>query len=123
MRRDFDDLHAVRPEHLDIHERCLNWARYVSSHGSRAAVHPMFQHYRSSEVWAAAEGIPTDPLDGHQIEKAVGALPEKNRDAVRWAYVYTWIHPGKVCRHLAVNRPALADLVHDARAMLKNRRL
>jgi DNA-directed RNA polymerase specialized sigma24 family protein len=123
VKRDDIDLHAVRHEHLAIHERAMNWARYVrdgnrSGHGTA----PMFRHYRSSEVWGTDTlRTPIDTLDGHRMEKAVAQLPEKHRDAIRWSYVYVWIQPAKACRGLGVTRSGLADLVHDARSMLKNR--
>ena len=81
----------------------------------------MFRQYRSTEIWAARDSLVTDSLDGHQMEKAVCALPEKHRDAIRWSYVFWRIPPGKMCKHLAVSRQGLALLIHDGRSMLKNR--
>jgi DNA-directed RNA polymerase specialized sigma24 family protein len=123
VKRDDIDLHAVRHEHLAIHERALNWARYVrdgnrSGHGTA----PMFRHYRSSEVWGTDTlRTPIDTLDGHRMEKAVAQLPERHRYAIRWHYVFQFVPPQKVCRALAVTRLGLADLVHDGRSILKNR--
>ena len=123
MKRDDCDLHEVRHEHIDIHNRCLNWARYVGPGRFRAwGIQPMFQGYRSSEVWAAdGPRNPVDQLDGHAVEIAVSKLPKKHRDAIRWTYVFVWIQPGKVQRHLAVTRAGLADLIHDGRSILRNR--
>lgn len=124
MKREDCDLYAVHRHHQEIHDRCLNWARYVHVNGKFRVwgTQPMFHGYRSSEVWAE-EGprTPVDQLDGHAVEKAVSQLPEKNRDAIRWNYVYVWIQPGKVQRYLAVTRSGLADLIHDGRSMLNNR--
>jgi hypothetical protein len=125
MNRDLEtDLHCVRHEHLAIHERLANWARYVRDSRPGQAVAPMFRGYRSSEVWISdAPRVPIDTLDGHQMEKAVSKLPEKHRDAIRWSYVYVWIHPGKIQRGLGVTRLGLVGLIHDGRSMLKNRQL
>ena len=120
MKREDIDLHAVLPQHYAIHERLCNWARYVRDHRINPPS-PMFRQYRSSEIWAPAEPTMTDPMDGHKLEKAVSALPEKHRDAIRWHYVYTQIPPHKMCRHLAVQRAGLMLLVKDGRSMLGNR--
>lgn len=115
------DFFAVAPQHFALHERLLNWARYVSSNG-RQTVQPMFRSYRSTEIWAQSrDRLVTDPLDGHKIEKAVSALPDKHRDAIRWSYVWFRIPPQKMCRYLAVTRAGLALLVRDGRVMLLNR--
>ncbi len=126
MKRDAIDFHEIRPQHLAVHERLCNWARYVSV-GRRGGggIHPMFRSFRSSEVWAAPDsmGIPVDNIDGSAMEKAVAALPEKHRGAVQWHYVYSgWgVSIFKACRLLAVRQDTLNELVHDGRAMLKNR--
>jgi hypothetical protein len=98
----------------------MNWSRYVTVRPGSACA-PMFRHYRSSEVWVSTAKTPVDTLDGHQIEKQVAQLPAKNRDAIRWHYVFWRVHPGKVQRSLAVTRLGLALLIHDGRSMLKNR--
>ena len=124
MKRDAIDFHEIRPQHLAVHERLLNWSRYVGSHrGSQPS--PMFRNYRSSEVWqSTASAIPIDTLDGSAMEKAVFHLPEKHCAAVRWYYVYSArgcnIH--RMCRLLAVRQDTLNELVHDGRSMLVNRR-
>ena len=125
MKRENCDLFVVLPHHLSIHDRLGNWSRYVRVNGRHARLfgrQPMFEAYRSSEVWGnEGSGVPVDQIDGHKIEKAVGQLPEKHRDAIRWHYVYVWIQPGRMQRHLGVTRPGLMDLIHDGRSMLKNR--
>jgi DNA-directed RNA polymerase specialized sigma24 family protein len=119
--RDWPDFHTVRPEHLAIHDLLLNWTRVVRVNTAYAKPTPMFAHYRSSEVWACDTQIPADLLAGWKMEKAVGQLPPKHRDAVRWAYVHRRVPPQKQARMLAVPLLTLGDLVHDARSMLKNR--
>lgn len=122
MNRELTDLHAVRYEHIAIHERCLNWARYVRDGRHRSSTLPMFKFYRQVRHREFTCPIPIDSLDGHAVEKAVGQLPEKHRDAIRWHYVHhAWIPPNKACRHLGVTRAGLSQLVHDARSMLRNR--
>lgn len=124
MKRDDTDFHRIDPRHYVIHDRLLNWARYVSSGGGRLSVMPMFRLYVSTEQYAQHEPtIPVDTLDGSAMEKAVAKLPEKHASAIRWHYVYATrgMQPGKVCRLLGVSAAGLAELVTDGRTMLKNR--
>jgi hypothetical protein len=125
MKRDAIDFHEVRPAHLAIHERLLNWSRYVSGGGGGgSSAIPMFRLYRCPDTWHnPMPSIPVDTLDGARMEKAVGFLPEKHMAAVRWSYVYSgWgVSVHKVCRLLAVRQDTLNELVHDGRSMLKNR--
>lgn len=113
------DFHYVPPKQARMDDRLINWARYVRD---RPVIwtQPMFRGYKSSEVWVHEVTVPIDPLDGHRIEKAVQALPEKHRAAVRWAYIYR-AHPRRMCRLLAVSEQGLADLIVDGRQMLVNR--
>jgi DNA-directed RNA polymerase specialized sigma24 family protein len=61
-----------------------------------------------------------DTLDAVLLEKAVSALPEKHRAAVRWSYVHAG-NPVAMARALAVSKQGLSDLVGDGRTMLQNR--
>lgn len=64
--------------------------------------------------------IPLKPLEAMEVEKAVAALPEKHRAAVRWSYVHCG-NPLAMARTLAVSKQGLADLVDAGRTMLGNR--
>lgn len=124
MKRDAIDFHAVRFAHEPIHERLLNWARYVRGGGGGSSCMPMFRLYRAPDTWhEATPHIPIDSLDGSRIEKAVRALPEKHMAAIRWSYVYSarGMSIWRVCRAIGVRPGTLSELVHDARSMLKNR--
>lgn len=122
MKREDTDFFVVYPHHLAIHDLLMNWSRYVGTgKGGLTGASPMFRGYRSSEVWSQECSLPIDELAGHAMEKEVGKLPEKNRDAIRWHYVFWRIPPGRMCRYLGVGRADLAGLIHDGRSMLKNR--
>ena len=122
MNRDLvPDFHAVAAEHIAIHERLINWQRYVSSGGRTGPIAPMFRGYRPYLWPRESSGVVVDTLDGHEMEKAVGRLPPKHRDAIRWCYVFSYIRAPKVCRLLGVSSEGLAGLIHDGRVMLKNR--
>ena len=116
------DYNHIKPEHESIHARLENWARWVRvrPHGWRT--HPMFRHFRASKQWEASPyiGTPVGTLDAALMEKAVYALPEKHREAVRWWYVYRR-DPVAMGRNLGVSKQGLADLVEAGRTMLKNR--
>jgi DNA-directed RNA polymerase specialized sigma24 family protein len=104
-----------------MHERLLNWARYVAVRYSPNQ-HPMWKQGKSgSRQWHAPEiRDAIDQLDGLKIERAVGLLPIPHREAIRWHYVHK-TGPTKIRRTLAVTNEGLMKLVNDARAMLRNR--
>ena len=83
----------------------------------------MFRQYRSHAwQWHRPEiVIKVNPLAAHEIERAVSMLPENHRTAIRWAYVFSRVHPGAVQRALGVTKDALMQLIDDSRDMLKNR--
>ncbi len=120
--REIVDFNHVATEHEAIHARLVNWRRWVivRPHGWQAA--PMFRMYQSkARQWhAPVIQTPVDTLDAVLVEKAVAALPEKHREAVRWWYVY-WRNPAAMARSLGVSKQGLADLVDAGRTMLQNR--
>ena len=122
MKRDFIDFFAVPDQQLDIHERLCNWAYYVSTRRLGWPVHPMWRKGRSNgRQWhAPAPQVVVDELDGHELEKAVRALPEPHKIAIRWSYVWK-TPPAHARRVLKVPNDALAKLVSDGRLMLRNR--
>ena len=114
------DFHFVRPEHASLHLELLNWARWCFSRGTVTS-HPMFRWCKPAQHWHAVE-IPetTDPLAAMRVEKAVHKLPEKHQAAVRWSYVFQG-PPRRAASDLGLSLEGLADHVHVARTMLKNR--
>jgi hypothetical protein len=121
LKRDPVDLTAVKPIHLVIHDRLLNWARWCKGGSGGTAMQPMFRHYRAGYEEPTAIPEPIDSLDGHRVEKLVVGLPEKHRTVLQWAYVKPYIPVRKVCQVLAVPYRELPDMLHDARAMVRNR--
>lgn len=116
------DYCHVKPEHEAIHERLVNWERWVRVRPQGWFTHPMFRMYQSKARQWEAPVIqnPVNTIDAALIEKAVYALPDKHREAVRWWYVYRR-DPAAMARNLGVTKQGLADLVGDGRAMLQNR--
>ena len=117
------DYNRVQDRHQAIHARLENWRRWVivRPHGWQVA--PMFRMYQSkSRQWEASPhiGTPVDAIDAALMEKAVYALPEKHREAVRWWYVYRR-DPVAMARALGVSKQGLADLVEAGRTMLQNK--
>ena len=116
------DYNHVPERHAAIHARLENWRRWVivRPHGWQTA--PMFRMYQSkARQWhAPVIQTPVDTLDALRVEKAVAALPEKHREAVRWWYVYRR-NPAAMARSLGVSKQGLADLVEAGRTMLQNR--
>ena len=116
------DYSHVKPEHEAVHERLSNWARWVRVRPQGWQTAPMFRLYQSKARQWEAPVIqnPVDTLDAVVVEKAVSALPEKHRAAVRWSYVHSG-NPVAMARALAVSKQGLADLVDAGRSMLQNR--
>ena len=116
------DYNHVPERHAAIHARLENWRRWVIVRPNGWQVAPMFRLYQSkSRQWEAPViQNPVDTLDAVLVEKAVAALPEKHRAAVRWSYVHCG-NPLAMARTLAVSKQGLADLVDSGRTMLQNR--
>ena len=116
------DYNHVPERHTAIHARLENWRRWVIVRPNGWQVAPMFRLYQSkSRQWEAPViQNPVDTLDAVLVEKAVAALPEKHRAAVRWSYVHCG-NPLAMARTLAVSKQGLADLVDSGRTMLQNR--
>lgn len=116
------DYNHVAAHHEAIHARLVNWERWVRVRPHGWCAHPMFKNSRTSKQWEASPhiGTPVDTLDAALMEKAVYALPEKHREAVRWWYVYRR-DPVAMARNLGVSKRGLADLVEAGRTLLNNR--
>ena len=116
------DYNYIKPEHEAIHARLVNWERWVRVRPHGWFTHPMWRNSRTSRQWEVSPyiGVPVNTIDAALMEKAVYALPEKHREAVRWWYVYRR-DPVAVARNLGVSKQGLADLVEAGRTMLKNR--
>ena len=116
------DYSHVPERHAAIHARLENWRRWVMVRPNGWQVAPMFRLYQSkSRQWEAPViQNPVDTLDAVLMEKAVSALPDKHRAAVRWSYVFAG-NPVAMARNLGVSKQGLADLVDAGRTMLQNR--
>ena len=116
------DYSHVPERHTAIHERLMNWERWVRVRPHGWQVAPMFRMYQSkARQWhAPVIQTPVDMLDAVLVEKAVATLPEKRRAAVRWWYVHAG-NPVAMARTLGVSKQGLADLVDSGRTMLNNR--
>lgn len=116
------DFFYVEPGHQAIHEDLENWALYVEVK-RRAGQAPIWRLGKShGRQWYAPEvKAAVDTLAGHAMEKAVSALPEKQRDAIRWCYVGKW-SPAIQIRAQGVTYEGLGNLVRSGRIMLINRK-
>ena len=116
------DYSHVPERHAAIHARLVNWRRWVTVRPHGWATAPMFRMYQSKARQWEAPVIqnPVNTLDAVLVEKAVAALPEKQREAIRWCYVHAG-NPVAMAKQLAVSKQGLADLVDAGRTMLRNR--
>ena len=115
------DFHHVDPHQKEMDAKLMNWASWVRPRAP-SWVSPMFRQAQSnSRQWHTPEIRQTcDVIGAQAMEKAVFHLPENQRTAIRWHYVYP-VSPTKVCRALGVSMDGLADLVRQGRTMLMNR--
>jgi hypothetical protein len=122
MKRDFIDFFLVEPHQLPMHERLMNWSRWVKP-GIATYPQPIWALGKSNgrqwHVPVLRETV--DTLDAMKIEKAVGALPSAHRDAIRWAYVFPYVSVTKMRRVLGLTNEGLAKHINDSRIMLVNR--
>lgn len=116
------DYCYVHDRHAAIHARLENWRRWVTVRPRGWFVHPMWRKTLTSKQWEVSPHVstPVDTLDAALMEKAVYALPEKHREALRWWYVYRR-DPVAMARNLGVSKQGLSDLVEAGRTMLQNR--
>ena len=117
------DWHRVPEYQWPMHERLQNWARYVRVHRVQGRA-PMWRFTLSSQrMWHMPAAIPeVDERDGLDIEHHVAGLPEKQREALRWHYVYQG-PPARIVRGLGISYETLAFLVIEARRNLMNREI
>ena len=121
MKREDLDFFTVAEHHDAINKRLENWAAWVKPHLS-SPQSPIWRLGRSnSRQWHAPQlsGL-TDAIDAQRMEKAVYHLPEQERFAIRWSYVWKFT-PGRACRMVGCNHEALLTLVRNGRQMLVNR--
>lgn len=116
------DYFYVEPKHLAIDKRLENWAQWVAVRRP-SWVAPMFKMARSnSRQWHAPEiRAECNTLDAAQIEKAVYALPEPHRAAIRWCYVYKYGAERFRKLHGGIGGDTLLLLIRDGRQMLANK--
>ena len=113
------DFNRIEPHQAAIHERLVNWANWVAVR-PHSRVQPMFRYYRPAQHWEAKEfRAPCDLTDAQAIEKVVGTLPPKHREAVRWAYVWRR-SPAVMVRELGLTYDGLYKHVRDGRQMVLN---
>lgn len=116
------NFNEVSRSHEPIHERLVNWARWVRPRPS-SWVHPMWRGFKSNEIWTGSTAsVPLDPLDAQAVEKGVSALPEAHRFSIRWCYVYGG-QPRKAAQHVGETLEGLQALVVNGRQMLITRRV
>lgn len=116
------DYHRIDPEHVAIHYRLENWARWVRvSPPMWTATSPMFRQYQSpATVKRERETVvPVDAKQAWMTEKAVSLLPGPQRTAIRWAYV-SRKGPHTATKPLRCTKEQLAVYLRQGRAILLN---
>jgi hypothetical protein len=122
MKDDTRYVDFSRIEDESTHLRLVNWARYVRDHPNMWPVQPMFRSVKTPRQWDINPHIRVeiDQLDGLLVEKAIRTLPDKQRDALRWYYVYSSITVLKMRKYLGLTNEGLNKAICDGRTMIKN---
>lgn len=122
MKRDCD-FSRIDAKHDAINLRLEEWARWVRYHPQAWKTPAIWNNYRSHAwQWERPEiRIPASSLQAMEVERAVSIIPEKNRTALRWAYVWPFVPVNAVRRELAVTRDGLYELIDHGRSMVSNR--
>lgn len=82
----------------------------------------MFRLYKAPPQWEPRElKVESNPIECMEIERIVAQLPDRNRHALRWFYVYPYISDSRIRREVAETRQGLYQLLADSRDMVKNR--
>lgn len=118
--RTYVDFHAVRPEHLDVHDRLENWARWQRGRGSSGGdASPMFRLYRAPQHWRGlvVRGDTVDTDDAVRMQGAVSELPGPERMALQWCYVIRK-NPVRSAQLLGTDLEGLAQLIDAGRQLL-----
>lgn len=115
----FVDFETVKPEHKLIHKLLENWALWVKP-TAHSALCPMFRMCKSNvRQWHLPAYRPScDILAAQETEKKMRHLSAKQRDAIKWFYLYPTISQAKVCKHLGLSRIELQGVLNDARSLL-----
>jgi hypothetical protein len=115
------DFHVVHEQHVRIHTRLLNWARWCNGRPATQTA-PMFRMYQSSARVRAERDSPlqVNRLDAAAVQKAVVELPHAHLAALNWCYLRP-VNPSKACREIGTTMNGLSQLLHDARQILVNR--
>lgn len=117
------DFAHVPTNQAEIHERLENWRRWSRSTGrGGSGMLPMFEGYRNS-YWEPARpaSAPVDVLDAVEIQKVMPHIPERQRWALVWCYIWPSVPVPRVCLHLGVSKAGLQDLITTGRTMVNNR--
>jgi hypothetical protein len=119
--REYVDYNHVPEHHAEIHQRLEQWARWVKPGQQAWKMQPMWRFFQSGwRQWHRPEvRPPVNTLEAGETERAICQLPEKERAAVRWCYVFGG-DPIKMARNLGVTPKGLADAVQRGRVMLLN---
>ena len=118
MQKQKPDWAKVYDHHKWVHERLINWARWVTP-GSSAEVSPMFRDYRSHAwQWHPREHRPEcNVIEAQEVESFIAKLPPTHREVLRWCYVRRY-NPAKASRNLRLDYAGMERHIHDGRSML-----
>lgn len=117
LMKAYVDYNLIKAEHEEIHLRLQNWAKWTRVGRFAWMTHPMWRYFKEREPQPSST---CNTLDAHEVEKLIADLPQKNRQAIRWWYVYA-SNPKTAAKQMGVTLEVLDALVHDGRTMLKDR--
>jgi hypothetical protein len=121
----FDET-TVPAHQRNMHSRLIDWASWCRSRTGQNVASGFGLHQSSNTFeqreYGAATIAPLDKIASAQLAKEVAALPEKERQAIHWYYVYQRSpKPIDKARMLAVSLAGLRELLDRGRQILINR--
>lgn len=112
------DFNIIDPQHEKVHERLMNWARWVKVRpelGWKMA--PFWRLVKWGNRGEEVVKVSYDLQDAEATEKAVRDLPEPNRTAIRWWYVKA-SNPKEAARTMGLSLSGLSEVVSQTRGLL-----
>lgn len=115
------DFHVIDSSHSKVHERLLNWVRWVRVRPELGWKMAPFWRLVKWERKGESQGFreTCDVLDAEATEKVIRDLPEPNRTAIRWWYVKA-SNPKKAAQELGISLERLSDIIHQTRSLLSH---
>lgn len=102
LRKDFNILLVIPPEHKAIDSDLENWAAWCRRRATQGVCGSVESRWHSPQIWNPPEAkVTVFGLDAGRIEDALRAAPEDARRLLKGWYVQRTV-PERICRWLGI---------------------